>query len=311
MELRQLQYFTAVFEERSVTRASQRLNVVQPALSQQISKLEKELGSLLFDRTSKGMVPTETGIEAYRLFSGVLRDLRAARQQLQESYGQVRGRISLGVVSSVANNALSEALLIFHKKYPDVHVSATGGYTDELLELLRLSRLDLIIVNVAPKARSSAFEDILTEELMLIGAADTPLPLPAPVEVTQLSNLKLVIPSQRHGLRGIMDRVALDLGQVLQPRLEFDDIAALENFVTRSDFFTILPPLAVHRGLRLGRLKAWPVTPVIPRRLVCMTTPDRPRSRVASLLIEELRERMLDFSTVVEKALHAGDDNQP
>jgi len=68
MELRQLKYFTCLYEEGSVTRAAQRLNIVQPALSMQIAKLEEELGQTLFERSSKGMHPTEAGDQAYRLF---------------------------------------------------------------------------------------------------------------------------------------------------------------------------------------------------------------------------------------------------
>ncbi|MGR3376776.1 LysR family transcriptional regulator [Salipiger abyssi] len=308
MELRQLQYFTVVFEEGSVTRASQRLNVVQPALSQQISKLEEELGRQLFTRTPKGMVPTEQGTEAYQLFSGILRDLRSACQKLEEDDGQVRGTVTLGVVTSVANNALVDTLLGFHRKYPDVHVRATGGYTDELNEMLRAGQLDLIIINVPPQARTPQMTDIICEDLVLIGAADTAQPLPEPVEFARINELKLVIPSVRHGLRAIMDRAASTAGIALAPRMEFDDLKPIEDFISHSDFFTILPPLAVSRALRSGQLKAYRITPAIPRRLVCITAADRPLSRAATLLIDELRERMIDFSYDVSVSLEDRDD---
>ena len=303
MELRQLQYFTVVYEEGSVTRASQRLNVVQPALSQQIAKLEEDLGRKLFLRTPKGMVPTEQGDEAYRLFSAVLRDLRAACQSLKDEDGLVRGTVTLGVVTSVANNVLVDTLLGFHRKYPDVHVRATGGYTDELNEMLRSGQLDLIVINVPTHARRPHMTDIICEDLALVGAADTPMPLPSPVEITSLDMLKLVIPSVRHGLRTIMDRAAATAGVTLEPQMEFDDLKPIEDFVTHSDFFTLLPPLAVSRALRSGQLKAYPITPNIPRRLVYITAPDRPLSRAAELLVDELRERMIDFSYDVSESL--------
>ncbi|MBN9887856.1 LysR family transcriptional regulator [Salipiger abyssi] len=307
MELRQLQYFTAIYEEGSVTRASQRLNVVQPAISQQISKLEEELGRQLFSRTPKGMVPTEHGAEAYQLFSGILRDLRSACQQLEEDDGQVRGTVTLGVVTSVANNALVDTLLGFHKKYPDVHVRATGGYTGELSDMLRGGQLDLIIINVPPQARTPEMTDIICEDLVLIGAAGTPLPLPEPVDYARINDVKLVIPSARHGLRTILDRAASSVGVNLAPQMEFDDLKPIEDFVMNSEFFTILPPLAVSRALRSGQLKAYRITPAIPRRLVCITAPDRPLSRAATLLVDELRERMIDFSYDVSVSLEDKD----
>jgi len=303
MELRQLHYFTVIYEEGSVTRASQRLNVVQPALSQQISKLEEELGRQLFTRTPKGMVPTEQGVEAYKLFSGILRDLRSACQKLEDDEGLVRGTVTLGVVTSVANNALVDTLLGFHSKYPDVHVRATGGYTGELTDMLRAGQLDLIIINVPPQARAPEMTDIICEDLVLIGAAGTDQPLPEPIDFSRINELRLVIPTVRHGLRTIMDRAAAAVGVNLTPHMEFDDLKPIEDFVTNSNFFTILPPLAVSRALRSGRLKAYRITPAIPRRLVCITAPDRPISRAATLLIDELRERMIDFSHDVSVSL--------
>ena len=76
MELRQLHYFVAVYEEGSITQAAHRLNIVQPAVSQQLAKLEGELGGTLFQRTSKGLKPTYLGENAYRLFRPLVQGLR-------------------------------------------------------------------------------------------------------------------------------------------------------------------------------------------------------------------------------------------
>jgi LysR family nitrogen assimilation transcriptional regulator len=68
MELRQVQYFICLYEEGSVTRAARRLNIVQPALSMQIAKLEEAFGQQLFERTRQGMLPTAAAPQMYRLF---------------------------------------------------------------------------------------------------------------------------------------------------------------------------------------------------------------------------------------------------
>ena len=67
MEFRQVQYFICLFEEGTVTRAARRLNIVQPALSMQIAKLEEDLGQQLFERTKQGMVPTSAARQMYRV----------------------------------------------------------------------------------------------------------------------------------------------------------------------------------------------------------------------------------------------------
>src|SRR5690606_26543869 len=111
MELRQLQYFVAMYEEGSVTRASRRLNIVQPAISQQLAKLEEELGTSLFNRTPRGITPTPTGDDAYRHFLPILHELERARQELSADNDSVKGHVSIGVVASVAHHALSDTLI--------------------------------------------------------------------------------------------------------------------------------------------------------------------------------------------------------
>src|SRR5579864_5563079 len=82
MDLKQIQYFIALFEDGSVTRAAKRLNIVQPALSMQISKLEAELRQTLFERGPHGMTPTEAARLMYRLYTPIMRDIDHAREQL-------------------------------------------------------------------------------------------------------------------------------------------------------------------------------------------------------------------------------------
>lgn len=305
MELRQLQYFIAVYEEGSVTKAASRLNVVQPALSQQISKLEEEIGRSLFLRTAKGMVPTESGVEAYGIFSTILGDIRNAKLRLAQNDGQVRGRVSIGTVTSVANNALADTLLSFQRKYPDVQIRATDGYTTDLLELHRNARLDIIVINTTLSARNPNMIDIIQEHFALIGAPTTgrSLSVPVPIYYPRVNELKLVLPSARHGLRNILDGAASNNDFMLQPQMEFDDIKVIEDFVAGSDFFTILPPIAVHHALHTRRLQLYPITPNIPRRLVYVTAPERPLTLAAQLLIDELRERMIDFSHDISETL--------
>ena len=99
MDLRQIQYFATLFEDGSVTRASKRLNIVQPALSMQISRLEEELQLRLFERGRQGMTPTAAGHRMYRLFTPILRDIANAREQLIRDGDQVTGHVSIGLIA--------------------------------------------------------------------------------------------------------------------------------------------------------------------------------------------------------------------
>jgi len=306
LELRQLQYLLAIYEEGSLTRAARRLNVVQPALSQQLRKLEQEVGHLFFTRNPKGMIPTQVGDEAYLLFSNIVRNLEDAFQTLSNENDQVRGTVSIGAVSSVAHNALGETLQKFSIKYPDVQIKATGGYTTELREQLRMSRVDLVIINVPPLLKDPRLVDIVQEDFCLIAAPNTQLDIKGKISLHEVAKLKLVVPSERHGLRMIIERAASEQGVVLRSAMEFDEMKLIEDFVRGTDYFTILPPITVNRALRDGHLKAYPIKPGISRRLVYETSPGRPLSTAAQLLIDEIREDMIEFSYSLEKLNSAG-----
>src|SRR5690606_15091168 len=111
MEFRQIQYFVCLYEEGTVTRAAKRLNIVQPALSMQIAKLEEALGQRLFERSTQGMQPTAAGRQMYRLFLPILRDFAHAREQILRTDGELSGHVSVGMIASVAQGVLSDALL--------------------------------------------------------------------------------------------------------------------------------------------------------------------------------------------------------
>ncbi len=110
MDQRQIQYFVCLYEEGSVTRAAQRLHIVQPALSMQIAKLEQELGRQLFVRSSKGMVPTEHAAHMYALFLPVLADFERARAQLLATSSELAGFARIGLPASIAQDMLTPAI---------------------------------------------------------------------------------------------------------------------------------------------------------------------------------------------------------
>ena len=303
MDLRQMSYFVAMYEEGSVTRAAHRLNIVQPAVSVQLARLEEALGQKLFYRTPKGMVPTHAGEDAYRRLLPILREVEQTRRALTISGDVVKGHVAIGAVSSVANNALSETLRSFHARYPDVTLRATGGYTTDLVEMLRKGQLDLVIVNT-PSTGGRGFDalPIINEDLALIcDGADSSLP--APLHPRDIAEWDLVIPSNRHGLRLIIDAAFAAHDITLAPRLEFDELKTIEDFLLGSRFATILPPIAVHRALRTGRLSMHPIVPAVPRRLVCLSNTARPLGEAAQLFVEELRKRMIEVSAELNEAI--------
>ena len=154
MDLRQISYFAALFEEGSVTRAAQRVHVVQPALSMQIAKLERELDQKLFERTPKAMAPTAAARTLYRLVQPILRDLALAREQMARLSTAISGRVTIGVLSSLASSVVPNVLSRFAIAYPDVEVSMADGYSTTFIDWVNSGKLDLA-KSTSPSASSA------------------------------------------------------------------------------------------------------------------------------------------------------------
>lgn len=171
MELRQLRYFVAVARQRHFTRAAEELHVAQPALSQQIQQLERELGVLLFDRGGRRVQLTAPGEAFLARAERILAEVDQARAELQEYVGLVRGRIRLGALPSLAE-ALPGLLARFHARYPGLEIGLREESTEQLIELLERGQVDLALRHQTLSAlpAGSASEPLFREELVLVVA---------------------------------------------------------------------------------------------------------------------------------------------
>ncbi len=289
MDFRQIQYFLALVEDGSMTQAAKRLNVVQPTLSMQIAKLEEELGQRLFERRRQGMVPTTAGRLMYRLFTPILRDMEAARAQLVQRSEVVTGHVSLGLLSSLAESVLPEALLRFNAAYPHVEVTVSVGYSTHLVDWVSNGQVDAAIIN-KPRGKLSLVAEPLAEEDMLLVAGKLTGPsLPPSIRLARLPELELdlVLPTRRHGLRGILDTAAQQEDVVLTPKFEVDVLGAIVRLVESSGFVTILPRVVVQRAVNDGALRVCPIlSPRIVRQVVRVSHPRRPLSAAAHALVD-------------------------
>jgi LysR family transcriptional regulator, hydrogen peroxide-inducible genes activator len=165
MELHQLRYFCAVAETGSFSRAAEQSHVSQPSLSQQILKLEDELGARLFDRLGRSVRLTDLGSAFLPRARAVLRELEAARGDIVERKDFVGGPITVGVIPTVAPYFLPPRLTSFSRKFPQVQLTIVEEITPILLDRLRAGGIDIAIL--ALPIRGSEFEvlPLLTERL--------------------------------------------------------------------------------------------------------------------------------------------------
>jgi LysR family hydrogen peroxide-inducible transcriptional activator len=158
MELQQLRYFCAIADTGSFTRAARQTHVSQPSLSQQIRKLEDELGARLIDRLGRTVQLTELGRSFLPRARAVLRDLEAARSDVVERKMSISGPISVGVIPTIAPYFLPPLLAAFSRKYPEVRVTVVEEITPLLLERLRTGTMDVAIAALPLPARTHDFQ---------------------------------------------------------------------------------------------------------------------------------------------------------
>jgi len=165
MELHQLRYFCAVAETGSFSRAAEHSHVSQPSLSQQILKLEDELGARLFDRLGRSVRLTDLGKTFLPRARAVLRELEAARGEVVEQKASISGTICVGVIPTVAPYFLPQRLTSFSRKFPQVRLTVVEEITPVLLERLRTGTVDVALLALPIRGHEFEATPILTERV--------------------------------------------------------------------------------------------------------------------------------------------------
>ena len=165
MELHQLRYFCAVAETGSFSRAAEQSHVSQPSLSQQILKLEDELGARLFDRLGRSVRLTGLGKTFLPRARAVLRELEAAKGDVVEGKEFIGGPITVGVIPTVAPYFLPPRLTAFSRKFPQVRLTIVEEITPVLLDRLRSGTIDVAILALPIRGHEFDAFPLLTERL--------------------------------------------------------------------------------------------------------------------------------------------------
>ena len=206
MELRQLQYFLAVVELGSFTKAAQRLSVTQPGVSAQIKQLEEELGEVLLQRADRLVSLTAAG-EVFLPFAraavSAADDGRAAIQQLT---GLLGGRVVIGTVYSCGFPGVPSVLAEFRQAFPEVEISLTEGNSDRLIVALQKGELDLALVGLAGVAPSGIETQVLVDEPIVAAVVHGhPLASGASISLETLCEQTIIAMPRGTGVRACFD----------------------------------------------------------------------------------------------------------
>lgn len=300
VQLRQLRYFAATYEEKNVTRAAARLNIVQPALSMQLRKLEGAVGRKLFDRAPHGVVPTAEAHVFYRLCRPLLDDVaeihRVFRQVSSASDAQVRvGVLPALDEESLLAEAISASVIKWSQIYPAAELKISEAYSSTLRRWTLDKVVDFaVVVDAARKDRRFKTHHLAGDSLAVITSADDALLPPGAVPLAALARLPLVLPSGQHGLRVLLNKHFEAAGLNIAPRLELDSMASAVRLVKSGEWATILPVSAVHRSIERRTLRVHEIVrPRITRDLYIVHLATHHLSETAERFVEILRSHLL------------------
>ncbi|MFH8369295.1 LysR family transcriptional regulator [Streptomyces sp. NPDC018031] len=190
MELQQMRYVVAVAETNSFTRAAERCLVVQSALSHQIARLERELGARLFERTSRRVRLTPAGAAFLPAARQCLDAAERAAAEVAAAVGEVRGRLVLGLIPTVAAVDVPGALRDFRRQHPQVHINLRVGASNDLVEQVRERVVDVAFLGLPDTARPEgvAARELARDRLVAVVAPDHPLTGEPAVDLRRLSS---------------------------------------------------------------------------------------------------------------------------
>ncbi|GGE36863.1 LysR substrate-binding domain-containing protein [Actibacterium pelagium] len=246
MDIRQLRYYVRIVEEGSLSKASHMLHVAQPALSQQLAKLEEEVGKPLLVRSSKGVTPNEAGQALYHHARLILRQIDQAMTIARSEDGNINGVVSIGLPATTVAAIGLELVRRVRERFPKVSINVVEAMSGHLEHLIRQNQLDLAVLFSRDLASDLAIEPLLVEELFLILADDSDhLPGRKTVTMAEAAELPLILPTSTHGLRR---RIEVEFeARALSPKVvaEIDSLSLVMRSVNDHIGATIKPMGAI------------------------------------------------------------------
>jgi DNA-binding transcriptional LysR family regulator len=242
MELRQFEYFVAVADEASFTRAAEKLHVAQPGVSAQIRQLEQELGQVLFDRSGRTVRVTEVGAAVLGYARDALGAASGARLAVDEFTGLVRGRVAVGMVTACSSFDLADLLAAFHRDYPAVEIALSEANTDELIGQLQAGRLDLAYVGLGEATPAGLeVQDLADEALVAAVSKDDALAAFKTLPLEKIGERALMSLPRGTGIRSVFDDACARAGFQPHIALEASNLGILARLASRGLGVAILP----------------------------------------------------------------------
>lgn len=244
LRLKQLRLLVAIEKHRSILHAAGQLNMSQPAATKLLKDLELDFNVLLFDRTNRGVIPTEFGDALVRHGKLILAQVAHAAQEMDDLNSGLGGRILLGTLLTASAKLLPDSIRNIHQSRPNVSIVVRDGTNDFLMPMLHTGDLDMVVGRLTEyRHRVDVIQEVLYQEkIVLVGRKGHPLSLQKNVSFQQISDQDWILPPVQTTLRRQIEKEFSDRG-FASPTNAVESISYLTNrsLISSTDMICMLP----------------------------------------------------------------------
>lgn len=260
MDARQLKYFVTIVDSGSMGKAAEKLHVAQASLSQQMSRLESELGTGLLLRSQRGVAPTAAGKALYTYGRTILRQMEQLKQHVNDGANIESGTVAVGLATSMASVLAMPLIERLRQRYPGIRLQLIESMSGAISELLVSGRVDLAILFRTSDTLGVTALPLLEEKLYVLGEPGDSLPPDAQTcPLRALDGVRLAAPGSANGLRRLLERVFSRENLELNIVADIDSLPTLISMAESGLACTVLPASAVAQREVSRRPKMRPV----------------------------------------------------
>lgn len=268
-----LEYYKIFYEvakEQNITKASENLNISQPAISKTIKLLEEKLGGTLFVRTKKGVILTEEGKEFYSYINKAMEYINSAENKFSDLINLENGVIKIGINSTLTKEFLLPYLEKFNKLYPKIDIQITNGITSHLINELKTGLIDIVFLNLNDKDYGNDIDIIKCKKIhdVFIASKKYSELNDKVISLNELKNYPLIFQAKGSNTRNFLDNFLKEKNITLKPNIELASYSLVTEFCKAGFGIGYAVKEFIQKDLNDGKIFSLKIKENIPERYI-------------------------------------------
>lgn len=299
MNIKQIRYFLAVAEHKSFSKAAEKINIAQPALSLQIKILEEKLAAKLLNRHARGVTLTDTGQVVFKHFQKIAQDIDDTRNLVSDHMSDPAGDVHIGITTTAARALVTLLVARCKKKYPKITLHLLEAMSGTLYDSLNKGKLDMaILYNFDRYDRVKNLYDtpIALEKLHLIGKDINSFNgFAGGIDFKNIKDFPLAIPSHPHTLNILLSEMSLRQGVEINMAAEINSFTGMIE-LSKAGYYTVSPMVSIKEEIKRGELYAVPIiNPELQWSIHLVAKEEVPKSQAANAIHSLITETIISL----------------